>query len=435
MKKLDIIKNYLNKNKTIIFWTINGKTTNRSEKYYIFNEIESERVINETNYRIKIYKLLKEGNNKFIGETSFTIPSNYEEDKINKMIQQAAFSADFVKNQYFEIPTNKFTYENINNSDSLIDNSHDESINFIRNEILKEVNKNSNIKLSANEIFVSSNFNFYLDSKGNEYNYNDTDILLEFVLLGGKDLEVETHYINREKFIKNLNLSEIVDEYIKYTEDNSRAILPETGKYDVVFGGDALTSFFNFHLFHADAFSFYNNASIFKPENPVHENPEFDKLTLISDPFLKGGTRVKVSDDYGYPLKKYTIIENNIFKNIVADTKYSYYLKCNNTGPVTNIIVKPGKTSIDDLIHQENTLYLTRFSTFSPKEMTGAFSAEIRSGYLYKNGKIIPIKGGAVTGSMKETFKKILFSKETIQKGNYSGPKGIKAFNIDITGK
>lgn len=432
--KIKEIINVLNSKKEIIFWTINAKATKRNEKYFIFNDTESYRFVENTNFNINIYKLINEKGEKFIGETSFTIPFNYDLGQIKTIVENANFAGQFVKNKFFEIPSKTYNYNIINNQDALIYSNPDDAINKIRQTIENIVSKENKIKLSANEIFVSNNQKIYIDSNKNEYSFNDTDILLEFVLLGGNNLEVETHYLTREKFIENLNLEETIEQYIKYTLDNQIAKLPESGKFDVVFSGDALVNFFDFHLFHSSAQSFYNKASIFKIGKPIDENVTGDKLSLYSDPFLKGGTKTKISDNFGTPLKKFTLIEENVLKNIASDTRYSYYLNCKNTGPITNIVVKNGNTSLNDLKMQENTFYLTRFSTFSPNSMTGAFSGEIRSGYFYKNGKFYPVKGGSVTGSIQEVFKNILFSKETIKKGSYSGPKGIKVFNVDVAG-
>jgi PmbA protein len=80
-------------------------------------------------------------------------------------------------------------------------------------------------------------------------------------------------------------------------------------------------------------------------------------------------------------------------------------------------------------------VHLLRFSTFEPSPVTGAFSGEIRTGYLIKDGVAMPIKGGSLSGTMRDALKNIYFSRETVQRSAYLGPMGVRVNNLHIAGK
>jgi len=79
---------------------------------------------------------------------------------------------------------------------------------------------------------------------------------------------------------------------------------------------------------------------------------------------------------------------------------------------------------------------LLRFSTFLPNRVTGDFSGEIRTGYrMHPDGAVHPIRGGAVSGNVREAFQHAFFSKELVQREGYCGPAGIYLKNVKIGGR
>ena len=66
--------------------------------------------------------------------------------------------------------------------------------------------------------------------------------------------------------------------------------------------------------------------------------------------------------------------------------------------------------------------------------MTGDFSSEIRSAYLFKNGKHISLKGGSFSGNLRKLMKSLQLSKEMIYYNTYYGPKAVVLEGVDIAG-
>jgi len=64
------------------------------------------------------------------------------------------------------------------------------------------------------------------------------------------------------------------------------------------------------------------------------------------------------------------------------------------------------------MLQDKPHLEAAAFSDFFVDETTGDFGGELRLGYLVRDGKRIPIRGGSITGSMAQNRGKVRFSRE-----------------------
>jgi len=89
--------------------------------------------------------------------------------------------------------------------------------------------------------------------------------------------------------------------------------------------------------------------------------------------------------------------------------------------------MKPGSKSSASLYRSKDKIYeIVSFASFVPNWISGDFAAEIRLGYIIKNGKKKPFKGGMFTGNMFELIKDMWLSKETTNMQCYHGPKVVR---------
>jgi PmbA protein len=112
---------------------------------------------------------------------------------------------------------------------------------------------------------------------------------------------------------------------------------------------------------------------------------------------------------------------------------YSGYV---GTGP-TNIKVRPGDSSLEEMIAETKRGILATNASFSPNMVSGEFSTTIDEGFMIEKGeKIHPVKNLMMGGHILDLFKNIeLISKEgrTIGKG-YFFPS-IKISQVKFAGK
>jgi predicted Zn-dependent protease len=68
---------------------------------------------------------------------------------------------------------------------------------------------------------------------------------------------------------------------------------------------------------------------------------------------------------------------------------------------------------------------LSASGSFVPNALSGDFSAEIRLGYLYKNGKRIPIRGAMFTGNLFAMLDTMRMDGE-LHLARYKGPAVVR---------
>ncbi len=113
-----------------------------------------------------------------------------------------------------------------------------------------------------------------------------------------------------------------------------------------------------------------------------------DVLTIIDDPLLVGGFGSTLYDNEGMATRKRTFIEAGVLKDFFIDWYYSRKLGCEPTiGGPTNLIIPPGKRSIDQIMTDLGRgILVNDFIGGNSNSTTGDFSVGI-SGFLFENGK------------------------------------------------
>lgn len=424
----------LKKNDEISDWTLKINHKVKKELYLVFSQPESIREIDIENHQVTIYTNQAQEGQLFTGSASISILPDTNSGQIEQQISEAVFAAKLALNPRYLIAEKARKKVNYKVCDPNILHDLDGTMENIRKKLIVAVDREPGIKMASAEIMLTINHRSFITSKGLNESYTDSDILLEMVLLSGEgDVESETFTLREERFLDVLNIEDIVKRYAGYTRDNVKAILPETGKFSVILTEESLDDFFYYFAYQTSAEAKFNQSSRFEVGKPVVPSPRGELLSLSYDPGLRGGSKSSNYDQYGLLLEKIELIENGFFKTIQADNRYGSYLNIPINGSATNIVVTPGKNSFQELL-EDNCYVFSRFSSFDPDPVTGAFSGEIRNGLLYRDQQFIPVKGGSVTGVIDQAMQEVWFSSETIQKRNYFGPKYIKFSNINVTG-
>jgi predicted Zn-dependent protease len=97
--------------------------------------------------------------------------------------------------------------------------------------------------------------------------------------------------------------------------------------------------------------------------------------------------------------------------------------------------IATGSQSFDQLTGGSGpVLYVRNFSWLTPDQARGAFASEVRVGYLYRNGKRTPVKGGTVSGNLFETLGSARFASEQVFLGSYLGPAAMRLEGLSVSG-
>lgn len=113
-----------------------------------------------------------------------------------------------------------------------------------------------------------------------------------------------------------------------------------------------------------------------------------EKLTLIDDPFVKGGLGSHLFDSDGLAAKKMSMIDKGLLKEFYVDWYYSRKLGWEpTTGSPSNLIILPGKRSVSDIMKDLGRgIHITGFIGGNSNPTTGDASIGI-IGQLFEDGK------------------------------------------------
>jgi predicted Zn-dependent protease len=425
------IQDFLSRQKSVTSWELTRVNRMEHQLYLTMGERECQRSIESENVYVRLYMERMEDGKKVLGESGVTLSPG---DDFRNCIKASMEMASLVANEPFPLPAPGGIYRQVETYDYDAASNPLRTLDSISNQILASCEED--IALSSAEIFVRESHLYFLNSLGLELRDKKTRIFADFVLLTGgseKD-EVESHGSRNVRFVRDLAVGGMVQEHARFARDALLAQTPPTGTFDVVFSHEALDTFFNYFKAQSQGPARHQGWSHFEEGKPIVAESRGDRLTLISDPTLPGGLMSGAFDANGLPLVKVEVISQGIFRQRMVNARYAAYLNLPPTGGFTNVVVEAGDRGFDHLFEPEPVLHVLSFSTFEPNAVTGAFSGEIRTGYLVKNGLSQPVKGGSVSGVMKKALEEIYFSRETTRRDSYFGPKGIKVCGLKVAG-
>ncbi len=410
-------------------WQVSRLAKRSVEVYSVLGEVETLRCNAVRDYALRVQTpvddaLMGESTTRFQGKP----------DSLASMVADTQRRARLVQNPAYQF-SEKHTHSGGANVlfDAQIAEAEVDAVVAYAETIQNYHKKNlAEFPLNSLELFFET-FDYRVQNhKGLDVESASTRVVCDYVLTS-PDNRHEIMGIKKRRYLNQLALEEQLEADARVLGDLQSAILPPTGEFSVVLAGDALDSLFDFFVAQLDGHALFNRYSIFQAGDLVVRDAR-EPLKISSNPALAGGMRSYAFDELGFATSPVTLIDGSQVQNFLIDGRYADLLKAKQTSALMNIEVAPGTTPYNDFL-RDGVLELSKFSTFQPNTISGAFSGEIRLGYLHKNGKKIPIKGGSVSGSTQAAFARALKSRETEQRAAYFGPKGVFFESLTIAGE
>jgi len=154
----------------------------------------------------------------------------------------------------------------------------------------------------------------------------------------------------------------------------------------------------------------------------IGENVSNHKLTVVDDGLLPYGLGSSPFDAEGVPCQKTMLIDNGVLKNFLYDSYTANKANVESTGnavrgsysnlpsiSISNLLVKPGAKSLDDLISEmDKGIIINRFSGSVAVE-SGEFSGIAKQASYVENGEMkFPLKETMISGNAFESLKNIV---------------------------
>ncbi|MDK0562692.1 TldD/PmbA family protein [Clostridium perfringens] len=212
--------------------------------------------------------------------------------------------------------------------------------------------------------------------------------------------------------LNDVNIDELMKKAINNTLRKKGATSIKSGKYKVIIDGEVMASLIRTMEDNFLGHIAQENKTLLKDK--IGEKVASNKVTLVDDPFLKGGISTCSFDDEGVPTRVKNIIENGVFKGFLHSLKTAKKSKVNPTGngfksgfkstvkaSPTNLYIKEGEKSFEELLsYVENGIYIIDLAGLhsGANAVTGDFSLaaegiKIENGVLTRAIKHITIAG------------------------------------------
>jgi PmbA protein len=210
----------------------------------------------------------------------------------------------------------------------------------------------------------------------------------------------------------------------------------ESGKLPIILDHrstlDTLSSILSIGL---DAYEVILGTAFFKDR--LGEQITNSKLTVIDNPLYPGGVGSAAFDDEGVPHHKTTLIKEGIAQSFFSNSYYANVLDIENTAhaykaslsgkphpELTQLQIKPGEWSEEELLEETKRGLLIKDTAISPSGGTPNISALVDQGFLIENGEIKhPVKETMVGITIFELLKRIdAISKTILEEGGTKSP-------------
>ena len=416
-------------------YKITETKTTSTELFFIKDELNMTRGKDVLHINLTVYRNFEKDGKKFKGSSNTKVSPTMTLEEISKKVDNASLAASFVYNEYYDLvePTNdvpkklesKFGEGNV--------------IKHISN-LVKDLYSKDNIVegafINSCEFFINEKHIRIANSKGLDVEYDAYSGQIELITESKSGVEeVELFEVLDFSDYDALWIKETVKETLLKTKLRAQAVpLKAVKDIPVILTGEAVKTFFNYYGIKASSQLVYQGISHVKIGDMIQSGDIIgDKVSGSLNPDIKNSTHSKYYDSDGLFLKEIIVVEDGKLLRFLANKRFADYLKIEPTGEITNIVIKAGSKSIEELT-KEPQLKLLNFSDFQMDAITGNFGGEIRLG-LYFDGKTsTPVTLGSLTGNATKVEQEMYFSKELQKLNGFVGPKIIKIKNVTIAG-
>ncbi len=393
------------------------------EFYFIRHRLDQHRTKAVDSFSVKVYKKLEDG--KFLGSASAQIAPDASEEEMRRTVEGLCRDASYVRNPFYTLnkPAEAETSETAPLDMKAVCGD------FLRT--MRSLPETETEDLNSYEIFVSEIRRRFLNSEGVDVTSVYPSSMVEAVVNARKDgHEIELYRLLKSGTCDREQLTKELTEALAYGRDRLLTKpTPGLGKADVVFSTDPARELYSWFVSRLDTTMVYRGMSDWKIGDAV--GPE--NLTIRAVRTLPNSSWNTPYDEEGAPIRDLTLIDGGKAAACWGRRQFSQYMKLDSSFDVYNFAVTGGTESEEEL-RTGDYLEVVEFSDFQVDDITGDIAGEIRLAYLHQGGKVTPVSGGSVSGSMPELVKTMRFSNESRQYNCHLIPSVTRLQGVTITG-
>ena len=394
------------------------------EFYFIRHQLDQHRAKVVDSFSVKVYRNLENG--QFLGSASAKISPDASKEEMRRIVDGLCRDASYVKNPFYTLNGPAVNHEAAEPAPM---DMKAVCGDFLR--VMRSLPETETEDLNSYEIFVSEIRRRFLNSEGVDVTSVYPSSMVEAVVNARRDgHEIELYRLLKSGTCDPEQLSRELAEALTYGRDKLVASpTPALGKADVIFSTDPARELYVYFLSRLNTSMVYRGMSDWKTGDMVA--PE--NLTLRAVRTLPNSSWNTPYDEEGAPVRDLTLIDHGKAAGYWGPRQFSQYMKVNDSFDVYNAAVSGGTESAEEL-RTGDYLEVVEFSDFQVDEITGDIAGEIRLAYLHRDGKVTPVSGGSVSGSMTELAKTMRFSAESRQYNCHLIPAVTRLQGVTVTG-
>ncbi len=396
-----------------------GKQSSPFEKY-------QSRDVLDHSYKIDVYSRHSEP--MAMGNATFTIDPLGD---LNAQVKSTFSNSLMVSNKPWDLLTKvNGEYETVLTTDPAIASSIVSAHERLHLEINDKVKSLDKVKVNSGELFTNLKTTYFEMSTGLAGQKENSDIYFEIALekLPLPNTQEVLKYKNAIS-IEDANLSKFIDEVVAETLSITETELPKTtDDATIMIDGEAIADLMEELVSQLSANREYDKSPFMNQGDSVLKGDKAgksDSLSLTLDPSVPVMAMTTPFTSEGMkPVKAEVISKDKVTTQLISSRMGQYLDKAPNYID-GNIIVNLGSSSKEEILKSlgsKECIEVLTFSSLLINSNTLTWSSEIKLGKLWRDGKAVAmIKGGVVSGDIKENLTNFKFSNVTTKKNNTGG--------------
>lgn len=282
------------------------------------------------------------------------------------------------------------------------------------------VKKLTGVRVNSAELFVNRTRGDVLTSSGMAYGCWRSDLYFEAAMEkdSGDDNEQEVHRFTSAVSTRDLNISNFLERAAEEARSMGLSREPDTARgVAAVLPAEYVAHLLDALRGHLSTTNEYNKMPHLLPGQEVWtqgQAPAGDRLTLRLDPFLDLMAESTIATGEGLVPRDGVVIENGKVTQQLISNRYGQYLGKKPNALCGNMVVPAGATGEAELRAEAGVIEVLSFSSLLVNSNSLTWSSEIKLGRLRKaDGTTEWIKGGVMSGDLRENLLDCRFSRET----------------------
>ena len=406
-------------------WVLTSTSSVETQLYWRLGALHAEREVETVNHELVLYRDL-DGKR---GSASAQLAGDAGD---GGRVRTALTAAGLALNPPYRLPQGPASYPAIPLGGDELPGR--QALEAWQEEVLRQIAR-AGAKASHLELFAGRRETRVHASNGRSHRWQGDRLLVDLVVASGEgDASTEFRLMREARLLRELLPAAALDRSLQAVRDRVQAVLPPTGRMPVVLPASELETLLFAVNMHTNG-QFLVTGMLQKKVGDALIETEGDAINIASDPLRPFGVASAPTDGSTVPARRLELLDGGVIRNMHADAQFGAYLGIEPTGPVGTLVWQSGTAPAAELLADGPVLEVVAFSALMPDPMTGSFAAEIKMGYLHRDGKRIPVAQGSVTGNVFEALARCRLSRETEEGKGYFGPAQVRFEQLQVAGE